>query len=278
MALVRSILTGVLMASLGTVPWALLVSANIRSSPSIPWAVPLTALYLPFYWKYTRGAWWPRSTSLSRSQNSRANDLPLDVWAAAIGAGILGQWSILLFQNVYSRLVTLPQQSTEELNGVPAFSLIVFIIMSAIVAGVVEESAFRGHMQAPLERRYGPVAAILITGLVFSFAHFTHKEVTVVLIPWYLSVAIVYGTIAYMTNSILPGLVLHAGGNIFSGLTAIAAGRSEWQLTKEAPPLIWETGPDSMFWLSLVAFVVVAGAATAAYVGLKRLSNQNNNR
>jgi membrane protease YdiL (CAAX protease family) len=225
-----------------------------------------------FYWKYTRGAWWPRSTALSRFQNSRANDLSGDVWAAAIGAGILGQWSILLFQNVYSRLVTLPQQSTEELNGIPVFSLTIFLIMSAIVAGVVEESAFRGHLQAPLERRYGPVAAILITGLVFSFAHFTHKEVTFVLIPWYLGVAIVYGTIAYMTNSILPGLVLHAGGNIFSGLTAIAAGRSERQLSKKAPPLIWESGPDSMFWVSVFVFILVAGAATAAYIGLKRLS------
>lgn len=271
MVLVRSILTGVLMASLGTVPWALLVGVNIRSSPSIPWAAPLTALYLFFYWKYTRGAWWPRSTALSRFQNSRANDLPTDVWAAAIGAGILGLWSLLLFQNVYSRLVTLPQQSTEELNGIPVFSLTVFLIMSAIVAGVVEESAFRGHMQAPLERRYGPVVAILITGLVFSIAHFNHKEVTVVLIPWYLGVAIVYGTLAYITNSILPGLVLHAGGNIFSGLTAVAAGRSEWSLSKKAPPLVWESGPDNMFWLSVVAFVLVAGAATAAYIGLMRL-------
>ena len=65
--------------------------------------------------------------------------------------------------------------------------------MASIVAGVVEEASFRGYMQGPIERRHGPVVAILVTGSVFGFAHFTHPEVTLILMPYYLAVAAIYG-------------------------------------------------------------------------------------
>lgn len=67
-------------------------------------------------------------------------------------------------------------------------------------------------MQQPIERRHGPVAAILITGIVFGLAHFTHPEVTLILLPYFVAVAAVYGALAYLTNSILPSLVLHTVG------------------------------------------------------------------
>jgi hypothetical protein len=35
-----------------------------------------------------------------------------------------------------------------------------FVITVSVMAGIVEEAAFRGYMQSPLERRYGPAAAI----------------------------------------------------------------------------------------------------------------------
>ena len=56
-----------------------------------------------------------------------------------------------------------------------------------------------------------------MTGSLFGFAHFTHPEVTLVLMPYYLAVAAIYGTLAYLTNSIWPSVVLHAGGNILGG-------------------------------------------------------------
>jgi hypothetical protein len=38
-------------------------------------------------------------------------------------------------------------------------------------------------------------------------------------------------------------MVLHAGGNMFSAFDLFTRRRSEWQLSPEAKPLIWETGP-----------------------------------
>src|SRR5688572_3413523 len=103
--IVRSVLTGLFLAIIGTAPWALLIAVNLRYWTSVPWAVPPTALYLWFFWKYVRGKSRPASTRESRQILCRANPLADDVWGAAIGAGLLGLWAVLLFQGVYGRMV-----------------------------------------------------------------------------------------------------------------------------------------------------------------------------
>jgi hypothetical protein len=118
------------------------------------------------------------------------------------------------------------------------------------------------------------VIAILVTGSVFGFAHFAHPEVGVVLLPFYIAVAAVYGALAYFTDSTLPGMVLHAGGNMFSAFTLFASGRSEWQLSPEAKPLIWETGPDVAFWGNVAALLIVSALTVWAYYMLARATGK----
>ena len=38
-------------------------------------------------------------------------------------------------------------------------------------AGVLEEAAFRGYMQAPIERRHGPLVGMGVVAVVFTLAH-----------------------------------------------------------------------------------------------------------
>jgi membrane protease YdiL (CAAX protease family) len=267
----RAALTGGLVATLGTLPWALLVSLNIKYWSGVPWAVPPTAVYLWFFWRYVRGAGWPRSTAEVRRALARANAVPDDMWGMAILAGLLGLLVVLLLQTVMSRLVTIPQQQDIDPSRYPVMTVFLWVLMSAAVAGVVEETAFRGYLQGPIERRHGPVTAILVTGILFGFLHFTHPEVTLVLMPFYLAVATVYGTLAYLTNSTWPGMVLHAGGNVFVAFNLFARGRSEWQGLGAPTKLIWETGADAAFWTSVGATLVALAAATWAFVGLARL-------
>ena len=232
------------------------MSANTRHQSAIPWAVPLMAIYLRLYWRYlVRGSGWPRSTADARRMNARANALPHEAWGPALVAGLLGLASVLLLQGVMSRLVALPQQQDLDVSQYPAVTVLMWVVMSAVVVGVVEETSFRGYLQRPIERRHGPVIAILITGSLFGFAHFAHPEVGLVLLPFYIAVAAVYGALAYFTDSTLPGMVLHAGGNMFSAFDLFTRGRSEWQLSAEAQPLIWETGPDMAFWATVAALV-----------------------
>jgi membrane protease YdiL (CAAX protease family) len=266
--IVRAVLTGGLVALAGTTPWALLVSLNTKHWSAVPWAVPPTALYLWLFWRYVRGAGWPRSTADARRALSRANPVADDMWGMAIVAGLIGLVAVLLLQTVMSRLVSIPPQRDIDPSQYPVGTVALWVLMSAAVAGVVEETAFRGYMQGPIERRHGPAIAILTTGLLFGFLHFTHPEVTVVLLPFYLAVAAVYGMLAYLTNSTLPSMVLHGGGNVVSAFGLFVQGRSEWQgLGAERGTL----GADGSLWVSVAATLVVGAAAVWAYVALARL-------
>jgi membrane protease YdiL (CAAX protease family) len=193
------------------------------------------------------------------------------MWGLAIVAGLLGLVVVLLLQTVMSRLVAIPQQQDIDPSKYPAVTVLLWVVMSALVAGVTEETAFRGYLQRPIERRHGPVLAILLTGILFGFLHFTHPEVTLVLLPFYVAVAAVYGTLAYLTDSIFPGMVLHAGGNMFAAFDLFARGHSEWQGLGPPAKLIWETGPDAAFWGSVATTLVVGALTVGAYVMLARL-------
>ena len=268
--LVQAVLTGLAVATAGTIPWAALVSANIKHQPALPWAVPIMAVYLWLFWRYVRGEGWPQSTAAARRASSRANGLPADLWGPALLAGVLGLGSVLLLQGVLGRLVALPQQRHLDVSHYPALTVLLWVLMSAVVAGVVEETSFRGYMQTPIERGHGPVIAILVTGGLFGLVHFSHSEVTLVLLPYYMAAAAVYGALAHLTDSTLPSMVLHGGGNVLSAVDLVTRGRSEWQLSAAPNPLIWETGPDAAFLANAAALLVVGGAAVWAYFELSR--------
>jgi membrane protease YdiL (CAAX protease family) len=271
---VWAVISGMLITVAGTVPWAVLIALNLKYRNDIPWAVVITAIYLWFYWRFVRGIGWPNQSSVYRAKSCRANELPSEVWSAAIFSGILGLWTLVAFQSAYSRIVAMPAYSTDELSGTPMLTLGLSLIMSAIVAGITEESGFRGYMQKPIEREFGPVVAILISGFFFAILHFTHKEVTIALIPFYMSVAAIYGTIAYLTNSILPGIVLHAGGNIFNAFIVFAAGRSEWQTSQTPSKLIWETGTDVSFWMVVGGFFILLATTVRAFALLASVTKE----
>ncbi|MFL5810082.1 MAG: CPBP family intramembrane glutamic endopeptidase [Flavisolibacter sp.] len=266
--LIRAVISGVLLATAGTIPWAWFVSLNAKYWSAFPWAIFPTAIYLWIFWQFVRGETWPSSTSELRQKNLRARNLPGKVWEASIIAGILGLITITIFQSLLNRMARLPQQSLAELSHMPVLTLFLLIVMSAFVAGIVEETAFRGYMQGPIERKHGAVFAILFSGFLFGLVHFTHPEVSMILMPFYMAVAAVYGTIAYLTNSILPGMMLHTGGNILAGIGLLFGGQSEWQASPVTKPLIWESGTDSSFWISCLVFILMTIATVRAYKSL----------
>jgi membrane protease YdiL (CAAX protease family) len=269
--IVRAVLAGLVVSAAGLLPWVFFVTWNQKLLVRVPWALVPTALYLWLFWRYLQGAGWPHSTVAARREGLRANQLSGDVWGLALFAGILGLTALLPFLGVLSRVVRLPAEAQPIAlpPEMPFLTIFLLLVMASIVAGVVEEAAFRGYMQGPIERRHGPVAAILATGALFGLAHITHHPASVLpMMPFYLIVAAVYGGLAYATNSILPGLVLHAGGDVFSLTRLWATGQPEWQMSATPPALIWETGPDAAFWGYLTAFMVVGGAAIWTYVSL----------
>ena len=262
--IVRAVIAGTAVSTAGVVPWSLLVKANQKVFLGVPWAAAAMAPYLWLFWRYLQGSGWPRSTTEARRTSLRATGLSGDAWGLALFAGIVGFMALFPLLGLMARLVRLPAESQpiRVPLQMPFVTVFLLLVMGAIVAGVVEEAAFRGYMQGPIERRHGPVIAILASGAYFGVGHFSHHPDSVLaMMPYYLAVAGIYGGLAYATNSILPGLVLHAGGDVLVLNRLWMTGQSEWQLSSKPPELIWQTGTDAAFWGYLIAFIVAGGAA-----------------
>jgi membrane protease YdiL (CAAX protease family) len=264
---------GVLVLLAGNMPFNVLRAWNLQLGTFVPWAVPPAALYLWGYWRFIGGHWGAGASAEMRRQNLRANKLSLRLWAASLAAGSIGFASLVALLVVAARLVRLPASSPIVMPpDMPVVTALSLIVTASIVAGVTEESAFRGYLQGRIERRYGLAPAIVVSGALFGLLHFpTHPAEVLSMLPYYIAVSAVYGGLTWAANSILPALVLHAAGDIVVLTRWWLTGRPEWQIGPTLPPLVWEGGVDLQFLLTGIAATVLVAATVIAYRAVQRL-------
>lgn len=149
---IAPILTGLLIAAAGLVPWTLLAQVNARVRPDLPWAAVASLAYLVPLLMWLDGSGPPRRTAGRRRQRLRlwppsppdakdASGVPVAALAALLGV-------------VYVLWIMLGRSSpTPDLSAFPTTSYRwSMFIMGGVTAGVVEEAAFRGYMQTGIER------------------------------------------------------------------------------------------------------------------------------
>jgi membrane protease YdiL (CAAX protease family) len=127
--------------------------------------------------------------------------------------------------------------------------------MGSIVAAVCEETGFRGYMQAPLQKRYGPRVAIVATSILFALIHLSHRWALPIL-PHIFGASVLLGVLAYRSGSLIPGIIGHAILDIFD--------YAFWWTTitgKIDRKTIGETGVDAHF----IIWVLLLAAATMAF-------------
>jgi len=211
--ILRAGLTGLAITALGGIVWGLLIVANQSTTPRFPWAVGAMALVLWLFWRYLNGWGWPRSTAQLRRSYLRANSVSPKVFGLAVISGVAGIVAMAALWIVTERLMPMPHQ-LPDMSAYPSYVVIPMLVMASLVAPICEEAGFRGYTQVPLEKRYGPKAAILISSIFFALAHVTHGFFPPQLFLYFLG-GLVCGVSAYLTNSILPGIAIH----IFADLT-----------------------------------------------------------
>ena len=263
----RAVFIGMLITFVGSIPRSALFLANLRIYPQIPWAVPFTALYLWFFWRYLDGAGPPESTSIERKHSLRANPLPARLWLWSLLTGGLAIVALVLALRLANRFVALPAQTFPRLEGVSPMTVVALLLIAAPAAGIIEESAFRGYMQGPIERSVGLLPAILITGTMFALAHL---DFTPILWPYYVAVAAIYGAITHAAGSIFPAILLHTAGNLYSNFDLYLHGQAEWQAPAGQAASIWKTGPDASFWWTVVSLIAFSGLMVLAYLRLRK--------
>jgi len=267
MTIVEAVGVGMLVMIAGTLPRNALFAANLAVLPQLPWAVPLIAAYLWFFWRYLGGTGGAPDTRAYRRAGLRANTVPAIVWMWALATGILGIVALVFALRAANEIVALPPQTLPDLSSIPGPTVWALLLASAPIAGLVEEAAFRGYMQGPIERAAGLPVAILITGTMFAVAHL---DFTPVLWPYYVAVAALYGVITSYARSIWPAVVLHTAGNLYSNTDLLLHGRAEWQAPAAAAGTIWSRGVDRSFGTLIVALAVATGATIWSASALER--------
>ena len=251
----RAILIGFLVAEIGILVW-LVFLAFVPG----PWPVFLMGGVLWLYWKYFSGNWWPKSTADARRKSFRAVSMPSGVWKWGLAAAILFVVIVESALVVTFRLIEFPAEAfTAEyslFDAIPLWVAVLAGVMAALVAGICEEIGFRGYMQVPLEKRYGPGVGITIVSIMFIVVHLHQAWALPILYLGLFAASVLLGILAYTSRSLIPSIIAHTVMDIvnFSYWWSNVAGKFE-----KRP--IGETGIDAHF----IVWVLILGASITLY-------------
>ena len=93
-----------------------------------------------------------------------------------------------------------------------------FILVGGVFAPIVEEIFFRGFLFQGFRQRYGWIAGIVISSVIFAAAHFD----LVAFIPTFMLGAVL-AYIYHRSNSVWPGIILHVINNAVALCAVLAA-------------------------------------------------------
>jgi membrane protease YdiL (CAAX protease family) len=262
----RAIISGLLIA---------LVAANVWPVLLLKLSVPIAAIaeliFLSLYIWWAAGGGAPRSTEFSRANSFRRLRLSTEQWfwgmIGAISFAVTVHAAIVLL----FRFASFPAATFRrgnDLSFIPSLQLKwVAVMISAMSAGICEETGFRGYMQRPIEQRHGVVVAILISSVFFTLLHLNKAWALVGMVPIIFSAGILLGLLAWSAGSLIPGMVGHVVMDI--GLFAYWWTGTAGEFT--ARP-ISETGIDLLF---VIAFVIFVLALVLVLIAISKLRSAN---
>jgi membrane protease YdiL (CAAX protease family) len=245
--------------------WGVLLVANLKTSPAIPWAVAVMAAVLWLMWQYLGGKWWPRSTSEARHRYLRANRVSGQAFGWAVLAGALSIVALTGCWIVASQLVKMPPNVLPDVSKYPLLAVALMLVMASLVSPITEEAGFRGYCQVILEREFSAPTAVAISSVLFALAHVTHGFLWPKLLVYFLA-GVMFGVTAYLTNSILPGIAVH----IMADLTFFTL---VWP-RDATRRLVGEGGPDAWFWIHVAQAVISTPLAVLAFSRLARITER----
>jgi membrane protease YdiL (CAAX protease family) len=258
---VRAAVLGIFIALAGQAIWSAILVVNLKTTPSVPWAVALMIVLLWMIWQYLGGRWWPRSNSDARRRLLRANAVRARVFGWAILAGALSLVALSAYWRVVAQIVRMPSGVLPDMSMYPRVTVALMIVMGSLVSPILEQAGIWGYCQSMLEREFSGPVAVLLTAILFGIL--PHPPMHSVLWPrlvFYFSTGAMLSVTAYLTKSILPGLTIHVVGllTFFVLVFPYAANR----------PLLSEGGADWLFWIHVAQAIVFTALAAFAFVHL----------
>jgi membrane protease YdiL (CAAX protease family) len=135
-------------------------------------------------------------------------------WNVCLISAVLGAtvWPLSAALSVLSAVVSGPHAS----NRPAGFPSVAFLFAVTVFPAFCEELVFRGYIQSAYERR-GARAGIFVPALLFLCFHLPARRF-VELIP----AALLFGFLAWSTQSVIPGMLAHFALNSMSAMWAYA--------------------------------------------------------
>ena len=211
--ILRAALTGFTVSSVGITIWSL-----ILSTIPAPWSILPMIVALWVYLRFFSGGWGSKKANETKKLNFRAIKLSPSTWKWGLAAALLFVIIVQASFVITFRLLDFPSEKFTAdykiLDRMPLWIAFVVLIMGSIVAGICEETGFRGYMQVPLEKKYGPVTAIIFTSIIFMLIHLSHSW-AVPILPHIFFASLLLGILAFKTGSLIPGIIGHSILDIF---------------------------------------------------------------
>ncbi|QDU27488.1 CAAX amino terminal protease self- immunity [Anatilimnocola aggregata] len=130
------------------------------------------------------------------------------------------------------------------------WTIVLVAVILSVLPVLVEEIVFRGYVQRRLLARWSPTTAIAVSTLLFAILHADSLQHIVAVIP----LGIVTGLLAYRTNSVKPGMLVHAIHN----MGAVACGA----LTRALTPLLGDEQAGLVI-IGLIVLLALVGLPSA---------------
>ena len=258
----RAITVGIVIALIPANVWPLLLL-----SLGVPLAATVEVIFLGVYIWWASGGGPPQGTRSARGRAFRSVRLsPAQCFWAVIGALFFAVTIhaaiVLLF-----RFVPFPTAAFRrgyDLSFIPSLPMKwVAVVVSAMSAGVCEETGFRGYMQQPIEQRHGAPLAILISSFFFMLLHLTKAWAMIGMVPIVFGAGALLGLLAWSSGSLIPSTV----GHIVMDIGLFAYWWTGIAGTFTARP-ITETGVDQAF---LITCAVLAATLIIVLLAAWRL-------
>ena len=263
-SMIRAVLLGLFVVIIGITLWTI----DYTLIPG-PWSLFIMMVILWAYVKYFSGSWLSQKTAAFRRTNFRHIKLSPKIWKWGLIAAVL---FVVVFQAsfvVTFRLIPFPEHVFKSqykiLDSLPVWLGWSTVLVSALVAGICEETGFRGYMQVPIEKRYGPVWAIIISSIFFFLLHLDKTWAPLIIIHIFLASALL-GLLAYSSGSIIPGIIGHTIMDIFnfSYWWSDLAGNFERKT-------IFQTGIDIHFIVWCLIFMITTSFFLFAVIKLQKI-------
>jgi membrane protease YdiL (CAAX protease family) len=247
--IIRAVFSGFLVSTSGIAIWSLILS---RFRP--PWSILPMTFALWAYWKFFSGSWGTEKSKETKREYFRGVKLNPSVWKWALVGTItfviIVQASFVITFRITEFPVAKFTADYKMLDRMPLWVAWAILIMSSVVAGICEETGYRGYLQVPLEKKYGPAIAIIISSVVFTSIHLSKSWASPIL-PHIFFASVLLGILAYKSRSLVPGIIGHSILDIFDysvWWTDLTGGFKK--------QTIFKTGIDLNFSIWVLVFVI----------------------